>query len=226
MGMEDPDLDRFITLSAELLDAYNASLAADAKDDFTGLLWRAVDEVRSGASSFGRGGRVEGELNALEHIVVDEFQDFSLMFFELLNAILQLAPTARVMAVGDDWQAINEFAGSTTEYFDNFEAKFPQALLLSLATNRRSAPSIVGLGNTVMRGRGPQARAARTDHGQIRGFTVDDFEPSPSESAAFDQYDRTTPALLRLIQDHRSRGRTVAVLSRTGRGGGPSPSMV
>lgn len=218
LGLDDPDLDRFIDLGAELLDAYAASLTADAKEDFTGLMWRAVDEVRTGTTSFGRGGRVEGELSTLEHIVVDEFQDFSLMFFELLDAILLAAPKCRVMAVGDDWQAINEFAGSSTAYFSSFEADFQDAARLSLATNRRSAPALVTLGNTVMQGRGAPAQAARTEHGHLREFTADTFDPSPIEAAAFGDYDRETPALLRLIQEHRAQGRNVAVLSRKRRG--------
>lgn len=218
MGMDDPDLDRFIDLGAELLDAYAASLTADAKEDFTGLMWRAVDEVRTGTTSFGRGGRVEGDLSTLEHIVVDEFQDFSLMFFELLDAILRTSPKCRVMAVGDDWQAINEFAGSSTAYFSSFEADFRDATRLALATNRRSATTLVTLGNTVMRGRGTPAQAARMERGHIREFTADTFDPSPIEAAAFGDYDRQTPALLRLIQEHRVKGRSVAVLSRKRRG--------
>lgn len=218
LGMEDPDLDRFIDLSADLLDAYAANLRADAKEDFTGLMWRAVDEVRTGTTSFGRGGRVAGKLSTLEHIVVDEFQDFSLMFFELLDAILLASPKCRVMAVGDDWQSINEYAGSSTAYFNSFDSDFHDAARLVLATNRRSAPVIVALGNTVMQGRGAPARAARTEHGHLREFTADSFDPSPIEAAAFGEHDRETPALLRLIQEHRTAGRNVAVLSRKRRG--------
>ena len=140
------------------------------------------------------------------------------MFFELLRAILQAAPKCRVMAVGDDWQAINEFAGSTTTYFNSFESDFQNASRLSLVTNRRSAPTLVALGNAVMEGRGAPARAARTDRGLVRVFKADTFDPSPIEAAAFGDHDRETPALLRLIQDHRAKGRTVAVLSRKRRG--------
>jgi DNA helicase-4 len=218
MGIGDPDLDRFIDLSADLLDAYAASITDDRKEDFTGLMWRAVDELRDGTTSFGRGGRVEGDVTTLRHIVVDEFQDFSMMFFELLQAILSLTPDCRVMAVGDDWQAINEFAGSTTAYFTSFETKFENASRLTLVSNRRSAATLVKLGNSVMSGRGSPARAVRTDQGLVREFKADLFDPSPTELSAFGEYDRETPALLRLIQQHRASGRSVAVLSRKRRG--------
>lgn len=217
-GFEDEDLDRFIGLSAQLLDAYNASLASNGKEDFTGLMWRAVDEVLDGTTSFGRGGQVEGHLSNLRHLVIDEFQDFSLMFYELLQAILQSTPDCRVMAVGDDWQAINEFAGSTTHYFTAFEKYFANPARLALTTNRRSAPALVSLGNAVMSGRGAPARAGRTEVGVIREYKADAFDPSPIEAAAFGEYDRQTPPLLRLIQNHRTMGRTVAVLTRRRRG--------
>lgn len=219
LGANDPDLDRFLTISAEILDSYSADLAANAEEDFSGLIWRAVDEIRSGTSSFGHGGEVDGDLRNLEHIVVDEFQDFSFMFSELLQSIVQIAPGSRIMAVGDDWQAINEFAGSTTAYFGSFEADFSPAVRLSLQQSRRSASDIVALGNNVMKGRGVPARASREERGQVRQFVAETFEPSPLESSIFGEYDCTTPALLRLIQDHRSRRHTVAVLSRKRRGG-------
>jgi DNA helicase IV len=213
-GFEDQDLDRFVELSAELLDAYAASLRNEMREDFTGRMWRAVDEVRSGTTSFGRGGKIEGDLRDLEHIVIDEFQDFSLMFFKLLQAALAKSPAARVMAVGDDWQAINEFAGSTTQYFTTFEEEFRPARRLALTTNRRSAPAIVALGNAVMTtSRDAAAKPHRTETAVIREFKADAFDPSPLESASFGEYDRFTPALLRLIQDHRAKGREVAVLS-------------
>ncbi|MGV9480436.1 UvrD-helicase domain-containing protein [Gordonia aichiensis] len=96
---------------------------------------------------------------ALKYIVVDEFQDFSLMFYELLRAAMGHASDAQLMTVGDDWQAINEFARSTTDYFRDFEQLFAPAQTLRLETNRRSARSIVDLGNSVMRGFGFPARS-------------------------------------------------------------------
>lgn len=218
VGLQDHHLDDFIDLAATILDAYARSLTVHGKEDFSGLMWRAIAEIGNGTTTFGQRGRVDGDLRALRHIVVDEFQDFSLMFFELLRAVLDVSPDARVMAVGDDWQAINEFAGSTTEYFEQFDQVFRDATRLSLTTNRRSAPLLVALGNAVMAGRGRPAAAARSDQGVVREFTADTFEPSPLEAQTFGNYDRTTPMILRLVQAHRMAGRNVAVLSRRRRG--------
>lgn len=214
----DQDLARFTDLAAQVLDAYERSLASRQQEDFSGLLWRAVDHVLAGRTAFGRGGRDEGDVRALRYIVVDEFQDFSLMFFELVKAILSVSPDARVMAVGDDWQAINEFAGSTTDYFTGFESDFHGSRRLAITTNRRSTANLVSLGNRVMAGFGQPAASWRHEEGSVREFHADAFDPSPTEQAVFGAYDRSTPALLRLIQSHRVAGRKVAVISRRRRG--------
>ena len=46
--------------------------------------------------------------------MIDEYQDFSLPFFRLVQALRTLYPELKLFAVGDDWQAINRFAGSDT----------------------------------------------------------------------------------------------------------------
>ena len=71
------------------LGRLHESLHTHRKEDFTGLIWRAVDQVRRGTTAFGRGGGRDGDLRELKHIIVDEFQDFSEMFFELLQGVLE-----------------------------------------------------------------------------------------------------------------------------------------
>lgn len=210
----DPDLDRFIELAAHVLDRYELRLRTESKEDFTGLMWRAIDAVRSDETEFGRAGRTEGDLRQIRFLMVDEFQDFSLMFHELLQEIMDVANNVHVLAVGDEWQAINEFAGSTTEYFTNFERHFPRGRRLRLSTNRRSDRDIVKVGNMVMDGRGFESRALKESIGQIREFDADSFNPSALEENAFGANECFTPMLVRLILSHLQSGRSVAVLDR------------
>jgi len=87
----------------------------------------------------------------LKYIMIDEYQDFSYLFFALTKAIRCLAPTAHLFAVGDDWQAINRFAGSDVDYFLNFSHYFPEDHAnVPLATNYRSARKIVERANHYM----------------------------------------------------------------------------
>ncbi len=85
------------------------------------------------------------------YIFVDEYQDFSLLFLTLIQNFRQSRPTAHLLCVGDDWQAINRFAGSDVEYFLHFAKYFPEDhTKLFLPTNYRSGKKIVKNANYFM----------------------------------------------------------------------------
>ena len=86
-----------------------------------------------------------------KYIMVDEYQDFSYLFFRLIMAVRRLTPNAHLFVVGDDWQAINRFAGSDVDYFINFARYFPEnQITIPLATNYRSCHRIVTTANHFM----------------------------------------------------------------------------
>ena len=90
-------------------------------------------------------------LKKLEYIFLDEYQDFSLLFHGLISAILRQNSSIKILAVGDDWQAISGYAGASLEYFDNFEKYFSEDVTrLKISTNRRSSASIVEITNDFM----------------------------------------------------------------------------
>lgn len=112
-------------------------------DQATKLLEQAKDDARLKA--------LYRNIAALEYIMIDEYQDFSYLFYALTMAIRNLTPVAHLFAVGDDWQAINRFAGSDVDYFINFAQYFPEDCTnIPLATNYRSAKRIVEHANHYM----------------------------------------------------------------------------
>jgi len=58
-----------------------------------------------------------------DHIIVDEFQDISPPDMQFLDALAQ-ASDGKMYCVGDDWQSIYGFRGTTPEYFLDFEEHF------------------------------------------------------------------------------------------------------
>jgi DNA helicase-4 len=56
------------------------------------------------------------------HIIVDEFQDVSRSKLELLLALRELTPGSHLTCVGDDWQAINRFAGGDLGLMTGFQS--------------------------------------------------------------------------------------------------------
>lgn len=85
----------------------------------------------------------EVDITKKQYIFIDEFQDFSKLFFDFIDAIKQKNPYCNVMCVGDTYQAINRFAGSDVKYFDNFGNYFQYAYILTLDTNYRCNSNIV-----------------------------------------------------------------------------------
>lgn len=87
----------------------------------------------------------------LRYLMIDEYQDFSLPFFRLVQALRTLYPELKLFAVGDDWQAINRFAGSDVKYFIDFTQYFPEdAITIPLLANYRSRRKIVDNANRFM----------------------------------------------------------------------------
>ncbi|MFO0858992.1 MAG: UvrD-helicase domain-containing protein [Phycisphaerales bacterium] len=202
----------FLRLATAIFEAYLERLVAEGEEDFDGLLERAAARVEAGDPVFDRkSGR--GDLSRIRFIMVDEFQDFSPLFFRLLQAARQHNPSVQVFCVGDDWQAINAFAGATVEYFERFETYMAPAERLAVTSNYRSAPCVVDAGNRVMAGRGVVARAALQHPGEIILADLSVFEPSVTERERYAGV-AITPAVRRILARSLERGGTVALLAR------------
>lgn len=101
-------------------------------------------------------------LQPFSHLLIDEFQDISPQIVQWLQAV-QRAQAGRgeavsLMAIGDDWQSIYGWRGSSPELFIDFDRHFPgkgrakRSALLTLATNYRSIEPIIRDGEAVLGG--------------------------------------------------------------------------
>ncbi len=98
------------------------------------------------------GAQIEELLSDKKYILVDEYQDFSQLFLAEVVAIRSVAKRAKLFVVGDDWQAINRFAGSEVEFFKEFEKFFPEeAKRLVISTNYRCNREIVNVARGFIR---------------------------------------------------------------------------
>ncbi|RKP43343.1 UvrD-helicase domain-containing protein [Trinickia fusca] len=75
-------------------------------------------------------------------ILVDEFQDISPGRARLVKALLARQPDSVLFGVGDDWQAINRFAGSDLSIMREFEVHFGKTETRFLSTTFRSSQGI------------------------------------------------------------------------------------
>ncbi|MFX7724149.1 UvrD-helicase domain-containing protein, partial [Acinetobacter baumannii] len=86
-------------------------------------------------------------------LLIDEFQDVSpqiVLWLQALHRRLATQGTApSLMAIGDDWQSIYGWRGSSPELFIDFDRHFPsrgrgrKSALLVLETNYRSVEPII-----------------------------------------------------------------------------------
>lgn len=99
------------------------------------------------------------QISALQHLMVDEFQDVSPNIATWLQAALRdrcrRGPElpASLMCVGDDWQSIYGWRGSDVQYFLRFKDVFPApaSRRLILRDNFRSTTQIVEAAEHIVR---------------------------------------------------------------------------
>ncbi|NCR36639.1 MAG: UvrD-helicase domain-containing protein [Microcystis aeruginosa S11-01] len=189
---------QFLELGQVFYRAYLERLKATGEEDFDGLMQTAAKLIISGQTIFRRKSGA-GDLSNLKYILIDEYQDFSELFYRLITAIRQQNSQALFFCVGDDWQAINGFAGSDLNYYQNFADYFPNSLKLNISTNYRSASAIVTTGNKLMNGLGKPAQPHKKESGFVKMVDLQNFEPTQREIEDHNG-DHITPALLRLLK--------------------------
>jgi len=206
----------FLDLIQPIFDDYIERLEAEDKEDFDGLMHRATSAVEGGKTSFSRNKRTQyGDLANLRFMLIDEYQDFSKLFHSLVENIRNRNPNLQLFCVGDDWQAINGYAGSDLKYYRDFSNYFPSAEKLCISTNYRSTAGIVGIGNAVMHGQiGQPAKAHTNAPGNIWLADIDAFQPLLNEKSIYHD-DKITPMVLRIVAKALEQEKDVAVLSRT-----------
>jgi DNA helicase-4 len=213
-GLGTGPLGGYLDIAATVYAGYLERLHDQGKDDFSGLIHRAAAKIEEGQTQFDRRGR-GGDLRQLNYLFIDEFQDFSAQFHRLTTAIRKQNPAISLATVGDDWQAINGFAGSDLRYFRD-HADYAAARTVLLSTNYRSRAGVVHLGNTVMTGLGAPAVASRTEPSAVIALDISALEPTADEDAATNG-DNDLVAVLRIAERELASGQRVHVLTRTNR---------
>ena len=231
---------RFLDLAQVFYKSYLECLQEIGEEDFDGLMQKAAEIVTAGETVFRRKPS-SGDLKRIRYVLIDEYQDFSELFHRLVQAIREQNSRARFFCVGDDWQAINGFAGSDLRFFQKFEQFFEDSRELPVATNYRSARAIVDVGNALMKGQGTPARVDRRlrllgqlgnnalmkgqgtparAHKKMTGKVIiadlSTFEPTPQEEEE-NSGDNLTPAVLRLVNKAINDNKNVVLLSRNNR---------
>lgn len=172
----EPRARLFHQLALRAYREYESMLLEEGAMDFDDLLAQAAEEVarRGALLSMHLGDGKMLPLKELRWILLDEYQDFSELYFRMLGAILKVNPGIRLVAVGDDWQAINAFAGADLRFFNHFSEFFPDSSAVGVTTNYRSDSLVVQAGNRLMVGKGIPAQCSRNTPGKIQVCNIHD----------------------------------------------------
>lgn len=203
---------QFLDFSCKFYADYLGALHQTGNDDFDGLIQKAVNKLRLGISIFESKSQ-SGDLSKIKYISIDEYQDFSLLFNNLIQAIITNTINVNIFCVGDDWQAINGFAGSDLTFFNQIENFIDSPRTLYIPTNYRSPHSIVSLGNTLMSGLGKPAKSSCKDLCDIKLVDLDSFQPTRIEASRHSG-DIITPVVLRIINNSLDKNQDVVMLCR------------
>lgn len=203
----------FLNIAQEVYRRYIGFMKENKQIDFDGLMFEAAARVARGKTTFKENGKW-GDIKRIKHILIDEYQDFSYPFDTLIKEIQKVVPDVTLFCVGDDCQAINSFAGSDLEYFNNFAENHEDSKVYHLLTNYRSVPEIVGAGNIAIGAFDTELKVKpnRSEKGLVKIGYMDDFIKTYEEESA--DLDDMTAMLLRLVKHILSKEKAVVLLTR------------
>ena len=110
---------------------YEEELASEYKIDFDDMIIYAKELIKK-----------HGFKKNYKYILIDEFQDISRIRFELILEILKNT-NAKLMCVGDDYQAIYGFSGSNLKIFLDFFKYFPDANRIDIKNTYRNSYELI-----------------------------------------------------------------------------------
>lgn len=145
----------FAKLATRTYRRYQDALTRENLLDFDDVMIKAVEKIHQekGEISIQINPQLSILLKEVKWIMIDEYQDFSQLFYNLIDSLRSYNPKVKIFCVGDSWQAINGFAGSDLKFFDNFSDYFKSVTVLDLPDNYRSQSNIVDQANAFMKGK-------------------------------------------------------------------------
>jgi DNA helicase-4 len=132
----------FLQIAIPCYANYQTQLKNHNYIDFEGMINDAVhvldDFIKTGKKA------------PFDYVFVDEYQDISLQRFDLCKKLSE-ASNAKIIAVGDDWQSIYRFAGSSLSLFTHFKEKMGYADEIKITNTYRNSQELINMaGSFVM----------------------------------------------------------------------------
>ena len=118
----------------QIYQKYIIEKSSTQKLDFDDLILIATQNVKNVNLPF-------------KYIIIDEFQDTSLIRLNLIKEIFKYTKS-KVIVVGDDWQSIYRFSGCDLNLFINFPKFFPNVNTIKLCNTYRNSQELINVAAT------------------------------------------------------------------------------
>ena len=128
----DVDERILLTIIFKIYILYQEELNSYGVIDFDDMLSLSIDAIS------------KKDYFKYKYIIIDEFQDTSLVRYNLIKKIIEKFDVS-LMAVGDDYQSIYSFNGCDIELFLNFKKNFSNSKIIKLKNTYRNPKDIVDI---------------------------------------------------------------------------------
>lgn len=129
-----------LTIILYIYYTYQKELISKKEIDFNDMISLATQKVNK-----------KDYHNKVKYIIIDEFQDTSLVRFNLIKSILNKT-NSNLLVVGDDFQSIYRFTGCDLSLFVNFTKSFPNSKILKIENTYRNSQELINIaGSFIMK---------------------------------------------------------------------------
>lgn len=123
----------FLIIVLDIYRIYLEEINAYYGIDFDSMISESIEIVKN-----------KGMYHNYKYIIIDEFQDTSMVRYQLISEI-QKETCAKIMCVGDDYQSIYAFSGCNLDLFVNFRRYFSKANILFINKTYRNSYELVNI---------------------------------------------------------------------------------
>ena len=125
----------YLKIILDIYTIYQNELTSSLMVDFNDMIINATNNIKNNTIK-----------TKYRYIIIDEFQDTSLIRFNLIYSILK-QNSGKLFAVGDDYQSIYRFNGCNLDVFLNLKKYLPDLNIITLDYNYRNNQSLINTAN-------------------------------------------------------------------------------
>jgi DNA helicase-4 len=125
---------KIILIIMQIYIIYTRECESINKIDFNDMITKASKLVKNSNINY-------------KYIIIDEFQDTSIVRYNLIKEIIN-KNNSKVFVVGDDWQSIYRFSGCNLNIFINFDKYFEDTSIYYLKYTYRNSNELISISSS------------------------------------------------------------------------------